>query len=686
MNLQTVFSYSLDSRLEAKCVVMGTLSPQAQPTLIAVTTANKILLKNDESKLNFGEKIRTIAVAPFGNGYDVLVIGTESQVICYDAHLNTTVFQRDIPDGINNIVVGSMGGFEEVVVCGGYCAIWGFDRAGRDVFWTVTGDSVTAMCLVDYDSDGQMELVVGSADYEIRIFKNDLMRCELMETDAIVALSALGGQRFAYGLANGTLGVYDGEARVWRIKSKHIVITVLPFPTPEHITCVWDSGKIDIRAGNSGEVISKEFVNGAVSGAVLCSPSQADQPTQLTIALLDGKVRTFEVGDRRDPQEEAHQLLREYGQQKHNLLMELSNYEHEENMSKEEKEGENRIPADTQLETIPRVNRVTGKVEMVLNASNEVPIQGVVMFAEGLFPGESHVTFPKTEPVDTITVALAPQKDTALDVHIKAFMANNGSNLLHIFEVTRSLPRFSRFAILLPEENIPEQEGFVEFKLNQRMQKMVDWVYDNFIVPDDYPPLDNEAEQLDVKFSGLYPKLGTSLRIKYDVSQQQVRVEHSEMETAGAVVQSIAEHFQVTTIESHARFPKEFDELALILNEMDGVYNAKERLNAELSESQNLLKETLVRAEDALHCDHVSIARRYYTRVKHNDRAMRQAAQLRVTNQARLVTAIRRLNKLVELAARLRVGEPARQVVTQCREALSNENETILAKLFEFGA
>lgn len=40
---------------------------------------------------------------------------------------------------------------------------------------------------------------------------------------------------------------------------------------------------------------------------------------------------------------------------------------------------------------------------------------------------------------------------------------------------------------------------------------------------------------------------------------------------------------------------------------MDGVYNARERLNAELSEAQNLLKETLVRAEDALHCDHVLV-------------------------------------------------------------------------------
>lgn len=37
----------------------------------------------------------------------------------------------------------------------------------------VTGDNVCSMALVDFSMDGHNELLVGSEDYEIRVFKND---------------------------------------------------------------------------------------------------------------------------------------------------------------------------------------------------------------------------------------------------------------------------------------------------------------------------------------------------------------------------------------------------------------------------------------------------------------------------------------------------------------------------------
>ena len=37
----------------------------------------------------------------------------------------------------------------------------------------VTGDNVCSLTLCDFNSDGQHELIVGSEDYDIRIFQND---------------------------------------------------------------------------------------------------------------------------------------------------------------------------------------------------------------------------------------------------------------------------------------------------------------------------------------------------------------------------------------------------------------------------------------------------------------------------------------------------------------------------------
>ncbi|KAK5969441.1 hypothetical protein GCK32_019261, partial [Trichostrongylus colubriformis] len=77
-----------------------------------------------------------------------------------------------------------MGELDRMIFCGGNCAIWGFDETGKDVYWTVTGDAVTTMCFCDFDADGEMELIIGSPDSELRVFKNDLMRAEILETDA----------------------------------------------------------------------------------------------------------------------------------------------------------------------------------------------------------------------------------------------------------------------------------------------------------------------------------------------------------------------------------------------------------------------------------------------------------------------------------------------------------------------
>lgn len=55
--------------------------------------------------MNITETIRCIAAAPFGDGYDCIIIGTDSSVICYDVHNNLTVFRNDVPDGVSCFVV-----------------------------------------------------------------------------------------------------------------------------------------------------------------------------------------------------------------------------------------------------------------------------------------------------------------------------------------------------------------------------------------------------------------------------------------------------------------------------------------------------------------------------------------------------------------------------------------------------
>lgn len=81
--------------------------------------------------------------------------------------------------------------------------------------------------MFDFNSDNYNELIVGSEDYDIRIFKDDEIICEMSETESIIALRHLHSNRFGYALANGSVGVYEKNVRSWRIKVINFVFKLI---------------------------------------------------------------------------------------------------------------------------------------------------------------------------------------------------------------------------------------------------------------------------------------------------------------------------------------------------------------------------------------------------------------------------------------------------------------------------
>lgn len=71
--------------------------------------------------------------------------------------------------------------------------------------------------------------------------------------------------------------------------------------------------------------------------------------------------------------------------------MELSNYEQEEQMTEAEKDRDFRIPADTDVAVLFTVNADQQLLSLRVEASHNIPIRGVLIFAEGLFEGESYI-------------------------------------------------------------------------------------------------------------------------------------------------------------------------------------------------------------------------------------------------------------------------------------------------------
>ena len=133
----------------------------------------------DIAILNIHQRITALQAGRLdpNSNRETLLIGTPTNLLAYDVERNADLFHKDVPDGVNALVIGHLGIADEekrpLAIVGGNCSIQGFDLEGNDPFWTVTGDNVSSLNLIDYHNNGIQRLVVGSEDFEIRIFAED---------------------------------------------------------------------------------------------------------------------------------------------------------------------------------------------------------------------------------------------------------------------------------------------------------------------------------------------------------------------------------------------------------------------------------------------------------------------------------------------------------------------------------
>ena len=117
----------------------------------------------------------------------------------YNVERNSEIFFKEVSDGANAVAIGSVTSRgKPLAIIGGNCSILGFDDEGNEAFWTVTADNVSALTFCDFDNDGQLELIVGSDDYEIRVFKNVEVIHEISEADKVSMLCPIIKDKFDF--------------------------------------------------------------------------------------------------------------------------------------------------------------------------------------------------------------------------------------------------------------------------------------------------------------------------------------------------------------------------------------------------------------------------------------------------------------------------------------------------------
>ncbi|XP_025124477.2 Bardet-Biedl syndrome 2 protein isoform X7 [Bubalus bubalis] len=641
--LQPVFTLKLRHKISPRMVAVGRYDG-THPCLAAATQAGKVFIHNphsrsqhlgaprvlqsplesDVSLLNINQTVSCLTAGVLNPelGYDALLVGTQTNLLAYDVYNNSDLFYREVADGANAIVLGTLGDITSpLAIIGGNCALQGFNHEGNDLFWTVTGDNVHSLALCDFDGDGKKELLVGSEDFDIRVFKEDEIVAEMSETEIITSLCPMYGSRFGYALSNGTVGVYDKTARYWRIKvcmSKNHAMSIHAFDLNSDGVCElitgWSNGKVDARSDRTGEVIFKDNFSSAIAGVVE-GDYRMDGCQQLICCSVDGEIRgylpgTAEMrGNLMDISVEQD-LIRELSQKKQNLLLELRNYEEnakwgelrvlQAELSSPLNEADGHrgvIPANTKLHTALSVNlgseAQAAHAELCISTSNDTIIRAVLIFAEGVFAGESHVVHPSVHHLSSsVRIPITPPKDIPVDLHLKTFVGYRSSTQFHVFELTRQLPRFSMYALTSPD---PAREplSYINFIIAERAQRVVMWLNQNFLLPED-TNIQNAPFQ--VCFTSL--RNGGQLYIKIKLSGE-ITVNTDDIDLAGDIIQSMASFFAIEDLQVEANFPVYFEELRKVLVKVDEYHSVHQKLSADMADNSNLIRSLLVRAEDA---------------------------------------------------------------------------------------
>jgi len=278
------FQFSLNQQVLQGLVTVGRYNGQ-HPCLTAGTTAGKVLIHSPHNRgensqheirfLNINRKITAVTAGALSPalGHDVLMVGTQTSLMVYDVEENADLFFKDVHDGVNVIAFGNIIGVDTpVCVVGGNCSIQAFDHEGSEMFWTVTGDNVSALAFCDVNEDGLPELLCGTEDFEIRMFHQEDVIKEITETDVVIKVEPIRRSRFAYALMNGTVGVYEKMSRAWRVKSKNRVNSIACFDfdsdgVPELIAG-WENGKVEVRNEKSGEVLFKDYFQAPAAALV----------------------------------------------------------------------------------------------------------------------------------------------------------------------------------------------------------------------------------------------------------------------------------------------------------------------------------------------------------------------------------------------------------------------------------
>ncbi|KAJ0174267.1 hypothetical protein K1T71_010413 [Dendrolimus kikuchii] len=707
--VQPVFKLELNHKVTPNIVTIAKYDG-THPCLTACAGYDKIIIHHphgglagraqrsqahgEVSELNLSQAVIALAAGQLrpDSNKDMLLIGSPTQILAYDVHDNTDLFFREASDGVNVITTGSFGKYTETLaLVGGNSSVHGLDWEGNEIFWNVVSGKVCAIITFDYDKDGENELLIGCDDSYIRVLKNNQFIAELTETGPVLCLTPVNEVRFAYGLANGTIGIYEEGIRLWRVKSKQNAVSLQW--SGESLACCWGNGRIDWREGSSGKVLRRVQMRTNGAAMLLCDYRSVGAP-DLVCVSDKGEVlgyppyqenANFNAASKKSlPSEEDRLAITELFNKKQALLVELQHNEANaaSATSTDPEKPATAMPTNTKLQVAVVPSCEQGVLQLAISTNNETVVRAALVLAEGIFEsGETLARHPSPAQLRSILhVPLCPPRDVPVDVHIKALVGYPESEQFHIFELTKQLPRFAMYTIN-PNSSYNKTIDNVTFRITERVQRLCIWINQNFLLEEE---MELETEEMKELHVSLFCLRDRSILDMDFFADGHVKFSTNDLRLAGDLVQSLAVFLNLSDLQSVAHFPEAEKSLRVEMENASQIGQMRSRLAAETAERAQLITALLPAAQDAASYDLKEMLNRYKEVVMLNEELL-TGCHIRRATQEQAVVSLKSLHRILQQAARLRVGKYSKDVVAASRRAVKENNIEALIKILQVG-
>ena len=655
---------------------------------------------------------------------DVLFIGCEISLLCYDIMENKTLFDREITEGVLSMCCGRFSNFKEpLCLAGGNCNIVGIDINGEEKFWTVLGGNAICMALGYIEDDNINALYVGTDDFTIRVYKDEESISEINENTKIVIITPLQDDYFCYGLESGTVGLYKGKEKKWFKKEKGYCTSMemrdfIGENTVEVLVGM-STGKIILFDSNTGKEYLNFYIDNPISkffyGDFILSQRQIDEiqleklnkdeeddedeDDQIICFTENGDVygyiygeknyipteREFESKDKKVTEEELNiyeQLLKE----KNRLLDELEDLavrDSNKNKINAPKEG-NELPQGLKVDIDLESNDKDKCADLTLEANNNAVIKTVIIMSEQIYQGETFVKYPKNE-TNKAVVQIKTKKDLHINLHIKVLL---GINTLVddyvVLEYNKIIPKYCFYILLREEDEYKSKlKQGISINFDDRIDRLILFLEEKFNIPA------KEFESYksdDLNFNVRFRSLRTDIILEINVRKgNKLSILTDEIELCGNLLQDLALFLKKEDLDTkidYSIYGKSFEPIFKRIEELD---NERNHLNINMTDIITNIKDLYVKAEDNRLIDNIKGFEDYFRKIDVQNAQLLDEFEKRSEKYQQLLNDLKSVNEMIQLSSNLKCGKFKKAMVSECRRCIRNKDYDLLMKIISNG-